>query len=338
VWRVELTRGLRCLTEGNSARAEEHLQRAYRSAPERAEVCFALGHERLRQGQLEEAERLLRAAWSANHMLAAAAALARCLGAAGGRRAEAHLVLDEAHALAGDEPGLCVVRAELYLEDEDADRARAELERAERVLEREEREAPATQAAIRIAYARVWNLEGVSLSGRGRHDEALFAFKRAFDLDPCWSGPMVNMGAVFARLDRAARARACYERALVLDGDNAVARYNLAEICRQRGDVGTAEAEYRRLLDLDEAYPGARIALAELLCDAHRLDEALAVIASGPVKLEPAHVVPCCRVAERLAAAGKYVEAAELVSLARRTGADAARPTDTARPSDAGDP
>jgi tetratricopeptide (TPR) repeat protein len=318
VWRVELTRGLRRLAEGNATRAEEHFQRAYRSAPERAEVCFALGHERLRQGQLDEAERLLRSAWSADHMLAAAAALARCLGVLGARRDEAHAVLDEACAVAGDEPGLRVVRAELFLEDEDVARARAELEHAQGVLDREERDAPATRAAIKMAYARVWNLEGVSLAAEGRGDEALFSLKRAFDLDPAWAGPLVNMGAVFAQLGRSARARACYERALVLDGENAVARYNLAEICRQRGDVVAAEAEYRRLLEIDETYPGARIVLAELLCGGKRVAEALEVIAAGAVELETEHVAACCRVARQLMEAGHYVEAAELVSLARR--------------------
>lgn len=318
VWRVELSRGLRCLAEGNSERAEEHFRRAYRNAPERAEVCFALGHERLRQGQLDEAERLLRAAWTTNGMLAAAAALARCLGVCGDRRAEAHQVLDQACEAAGDEPGLRVVRAELYLEDHDGEHARVELDAAQAVLEQEERDAPATRAAIRLAFARVWNLEGVSLSEAGRRDEALFAFKRAFDLDPAWAGPMVNMGAVFAQLGRSARARACYERALVLDGENAVARYNLAEVCRRRGDMVTAEAEYRRLIDLDGAYPGARIVLADLLCERRRLDEALDVIGDGALRLEREHVPACCRVAKHLAEAGKLVEAAELVRLARR--------------------
>src|SRR5262249_29873034 len=93
---------------------------------------------------------------------------------------------------------------------------------------------------------------------------ALFAFKRTFDLAPRWASPLVNMGAVFAEMGRPARARACYERALVLDDDNPVARYNLALLARARGEFAQAEAELRRVLAVDPEYPGAQAALDEL--------------------------------------------------------------------------
>ena len=324
VWRAELTRGLRALVDGDEAAAEAHFGRAYRSAPHRAEVCFALGRERLRQGKLDEAEKLLRRAFSPGGMLAAAAALARCLGADPARRAEAHAVLDDAlrpGEPGDDEPGLLVVRAELFLEERRAADARDALERARGVLEREQRDAPATRAAITLAMAKVSNLEGIALGEAGRDEEALFAFKRAFDLDPAWSGPMVNMGAVFARLARPARARACYERALVIDAENTVARYNLAEVCRQRGDAIGAEAEYRHVLELEATYPGARIALAELLCDRGRIAEALDLVSAGPVELDREHVSSCCRVAQIMAKNGHLEAAGELVRAARRVDA-----------------
>jgi tetratricopeptide (TPR) repeat protein len=319
VWRVELNRGLRALVDGDEVAAEGHLERAYRSAPERAEVCFALGRERMRQGKLDEAERLLRKAFRSGGMLAAAAALARCLGGDAARRGEAHAVLDEAlRPGEEDEPGLLVVRAELFVEEREVGRAREALERARAVLDREQRDAPATRAAIALAMAKVSNLEAVALVEEGRDEEALFAFKRAFDLDPAWAGPMVNMGAVFARLGRPARARGCYERALVLDPENCVARYNLAELCRRRGDAQSAEAEYRRVLELDAAYPGARVALAELLCDGDQIEAALEVVSAGPLQLAREHVVSSCRVAKRLADAGFFDAAAALVRAARR--------------------
>jgi tetratricopeptide (TPR) repeat protein len=126
------------------------------------------------------------------------------------------------------------------------------------------------------------------------------------------------MGEVFAQLGRSARARACYERALVLDPDNVLARMSLARTARVRGDEATAEGEYRRVLELEPAYPGARIELAEVLCARRRLNEALEVVAGGAVKLEKEHVAACCRVAKSLAEASRYVEAAELVRLARQ--------------------
>src|SRR5262245_42311924 len=93
-WRVDLSRGLRCLAEGDLGRASELFGRAHARAPERPEVCFALGRERLRQGKVDEAETLLRTAWTADRSPAAAAALARCIGLVGRRPAEGHAILD----------------------------------------------------------------------------------------------------------------------------------------------------------------------------------------------------------------------------------------------------
>jgi tetratricopeptide (TPR) repeat protein len=266
LWRAELVRGLRCLAAGDPVAAEAHLVRAERAAPERPEVCFALGRERLRQERLDEAEALLRRAWS-GRLPAAAAALAQCLGVAGERRAEAHAILDDALAERPDEPGLLTVRAELLLVDDRdrrCDEARALLERASRVLAETHREAPATRAAIAAVLAKALNLDGIALAAAGNAPGALFAFKRSFDLAPRWASPLVNMGAVFAEMGRPARARACYERALVLDDDNPVARYNLALLARARGDLARAEAELRRVLAVDPEYPGAQLALDEI--------------------------------------------------------------------------
>ncbi len=317
---MELTRGLRCLAEGDVTAAEGHFERAHTSGPDRPEVCFALGRERLRQGRTAEAETLLRTAWRGG-MLAAAAALARCLGTLPGRRADALAILDEACAGGDEEPGLLVVRAELHIAAAEAEQARRAIDRARAVLDGEERDAPATRAATLAAEARILNLEGIGLAGEGRADEALFAFKRAFDLEPTWAGPLVNMGAVFARLGRPARARACYDRALVLEPENPVARFNLAELARQRGDVMTAEAEYQKVLELAPEYPGARIALAALLWDSAQREPALEVLRSGNSVVDAENLVAACRLAGALAAAGQYEEAARLVRAARAANA-----------------
>jgi tetratricopeptide (TPR) repeat protein len=264
LWRAELARGLRRLAAGDVDGAEVFFARAHRADPERPEVCFALGRERLRQERLPEAEILLRRAWRAG-LPAAAAALARCLGIAAPRRPEAHAVLDEAVRRHPDEPGLLAVRAELLLEDGAFAEAQRLLERARSLLAADGRDAPATRAAVARVLAKALNLEGIRLARDADPDAALFAFKRAFDLAPRWASPLVNMGAVFADLGRQARARSCYERALVLDAENPVARYNLALILRTRGDLAHAEAELRRVLAIDPTYPGASRALAEVL-------------------------------------------------------------------------
>jgi tetratricopeptide (TPR) repeat protein len=269
LWRAELVRGLRRLAAGDAVGAELFFERAHRADPERAEVCFALGRERMRQERLPEAEELLRSAWRAG-LPAAAAALARCLGIVENRRAEAHAVLDEALSRHPDEPGILAVRAELLLEEGGIAAAQTLLERAQAILVADGRDVPATRAAVAGVLAKALNLEGIRIARDGDPDAALFAFKRAFDLAPRWASPLVNMGAVFADLGRSARARSCYERALVLDDENPIARYNLALLHQARGDLPRAESELRQVLAIDPDYPGATRALADLLEARHR--------------------------------------------------------------------
>src|SRR5262249_19253346 len=160
--------------------------------------------------------------------------------------------------------GLLTVRAELLVEDRRCDEARALFERASWALDGGRRDAPATRAAIAAVLSKALNLDGIALAAAGNAAGALFAFKRSFDLAARWASPLVNMGVVFVEMGRPARARACYERALVLDDDNLVARYNLALLARARGDFARAEAELRRVLAIDPDYPGARLALDEI--------------------------------------------------------------------------
>lgn len=315
MWRAALDRGLRRLAEGDAAGAEDCFEAAYRRAPERPEVCFALGRERMRRGRLDEAEALLRAAWSASQSSAAAGvALARCLGVLQKRWAEAHAVLDEVAAL-GEDPGLLVIRGEIHLEEERADAARACFERAEALVGRRGR-AGAVRGALALGMARVLNLEGIRLGKAGRMEEALFAFKRAFDLASGWSGPLVNMGAAFAEMGRPARARGCYERALVLEPKNVVARYNLATLARERGDLASAEGELRRLLVEDPDYPCGRLGLADVLARRGRADDAAEVL-RGAIERDPRDVAAMCRLAVWLHEAGRTLEAAEMLRRAK---------------------
>jgi tetratricopeptide (TPR) repeat protein len=314
VWRAELDRGLRRLAEGDAAGAVDCFEAAYRRAPERPEVCFALGRERMRRGRLDEAEALLRAAWRASRASAAAgAALARCLGVLQKRWAEAHAVLEALER--DDDPALLVIRGEIYLEEERPADARACFERAEALVGRRRRKA-ALRGAVRLGMARVMNLEGIALGREARLEEALFSFKRAFDLAPAWSGPLVNMGAVFAELRRPARARACYERALVLEPKNVVARYNLATLARERGDLASAEGEFRRLLTDDPDYPFGRLGLAEVLARRGRGDEAQTVLRAA-IERDPKDVAAMCRLAVMLHEAGRVLEAAEMLRAAK---------------------
>jgi tetratricopeptide (TPR) repeat protein len=267
-WRVEMRRGLRRLRAGEYARAEAHFARAHRWAPDRPEVLGALGRERLRQGDVTEAARLLEAAWRADpSLISVAGAWARCLGVHLGRPDDARAVLDE--AAARDDSLLLLVRAEIEVEAGRAEAARTAAEQALAAAAD-----PGERSAAAAALARAHNLAGIELCAAGEVEAALFLFKRAADADPLWSGPHVNLGAAFARLDRRDRAIASYRRALELDADNPTAHQGLALLLRATGDGSGAERHLRRVIDLRPRDREALRALADLLARDGRYLEA----------------------------------------------------------------
>jgi tetratricopeptide (TPR) repeat protein len=227
-WQTDFDEALRFLAAGDRVRGVALLEKVHASQPERPQVALALGRERQKQGRHVEAEGLLRGAWEQDRrLLAAAGALARCLGVHLRRFDEAHAVLDETRV----DAALLVVRGELYLEEnrlEEADRA---LDLARDLLG--DRQSSATRRALSAAAARVHHQTAMALVTEGDFEAALFGFKRASDQAPRWSEPLVGMGVAFARLGRVARARSCLERALVLDPEDTQARNYLSELRRK---------------------------------------------------------------------------------------------------------
>ncbi len=165
-------------------------------------------------------------------------------------RAEAEAVLDEVEQGHGVSVSLVLLRAEITIGDP------AGYAEARRLFEQAE-DLGADREVVRLGLSRVHNAEGVMCCRAGDHHRALFALKRAADLDPGWSGPLVNSGAIFERLGLVGKARTQYRSALRLDPVNPVALFNLAESMRRGGFHGDAVRLYRRLLVLQPGYPGA---------------------------------------------------------------------------------
>ena len=114
-----------------------------------------------------------------------------------------------------------------------------------------------------LGQARVaFHSRSIACSQVGEHHQALFALKRAADLDPTWPGPLTNSGTVFDRLGMPRKARSHYRAALRLDSRDRVALFNLADSLRKGGSRDEAARLYRRLLRLQPDYPGAREGLA----------------------------------------------------------------------------
>lgn len=257
-WQSTLRRGLEHQRAGRLEAAEACFERAHRLAPDRPEVCYALGRARLRSEAIDQAEALLRAAWHGDPtLLSAAGTLARCLGLHAGRFDEAHAVLDEAEAHHGAVAVLGVVRSELFLAEDRLDEARAAADDA--------LHAPGSDSerdAARIALARVANREGILCAERGESERALFCFRRAAHLDDEWSSPLVNQGAILARMGMHARAAAAYEHALIIEPDDPTAHENRGLLRRAQGDLAGARADLTRALELDPHARGAALALA----------------------------------------------------------------------------
>lgn len=338
-WRSELRRGLERLRDGEFAAAEAHFTRAHRLAPDRAEACFALGRERLRRGDLDQAEALLRDAWRRDpSLLSAGAFLARCLGLERGDHDGARAVLAEAYERHGRVAPLCVVEAELFLEDGQPDAARTA---AEEALS-DEASGDGAREAARALLARVHNQEGIDRASNGDAEAALFAFRRASHLDPEWSAPLCNLGAAFEIVGRVDRAQSSYERALVLDPDNATARHNLARLLRQRGLLSAALTVLDRGPGASAELIGLRAELYIEVGEAERATEILAeAVSSAPddpggwvdlaggwhaagdreraedclriaLELDPGHVGAKLRLADLLVREGRYIEAGQL--------------------------
>jgi len=342
-WRVEMRRGLRRLRAGEFARAEVHFARAHRWAPDRPEVLAALGRERLRQGDVAEAARLLEAAWRGDPtLISVAAAWARCLGVHLARPDDARTVLDQA---GGDhDPLLLLVRAEVEVEAGHAAAAMAAAEAAMAAADSDGERASAT-----AALARAHNLAGMQRAAAGELEAALFVFRRAAALDPGWSGPHVNMGAAFARLGRRDRARAAYRQAIALDPGNPVAHYDLGLLLAGDGDPGEAAAALAIACELDPDLDAAGAALAG--CAAARPDAVIAALTARverrperaaawvdlatafaatndpggaepclrrALELDPAHRGALRRLADLLVRDSRYLEAAVLAQAAQR--------------------
>lgn len=270
-WRLLLNQGARCLEDGDYRGASRAFEQALEHGPDEPQVLLAAGRERMRQGRYDAAEPLLyRAVEALPESTAAAAALARLLGLHQGKPKEAYQVLHAALDRVEEPAPLHVIRGELLLEEGAFADARAAFGQA--------LDDPTSTESARIGLARTYNIEGISLSEQGQCEPALFAFKRAADLEPGWSGPYVNMGVVLSRLGKRGRAMDAYAAALERDPTNPVALFNLGTAQHESGLHGEAVRTYEELLMLAPDYPHVRGALANVLGEMKDFDRAIALL------------------------------------------------------------
>lgn len=341
-----LQRGLEHLRAGELDLAGLCFERAHRLNPDCPEICYALGRERMRQGQAEIAEGFLRTAWEGDHsLISAAGTLARCLGLSLGRFDEAHAVLDEAAGIHGERAPLQVVRGELFVEQGLVEQAR---QCAEAALASADSSSLMHSAANAI-LARVYNSDGLAAADRDDRERALFLFKRAADLDPGWSSPHVNMGVIFVAMGKRERALRAYRQAVAIEPHCAVAQLDYGLLLRDLGDLDGACEALERAVECEPSAPAALAALAQTYLDAGATGDATelleravesdpsdtslwtllgVVLASAgdlgdaeacwrrAIDLEPDNREACARLADLLARQARFQEAAILAERA----------------------
>ena len=279
--------------------------------PTRLELArLARARQAERSGRLHEAEGLYREALAARpDWVLAAVPLARLVAARAqptpaAAIAEARRILAAPRASHPGQVLLTVVEAELLLDEERADEAKALLvaARGPRVVD--------------LALARAENRIGIALASAGRTDEAAFAFKRACDLDAAWAPPHANHGALWQRLGRVRQALEQYRRALALDPTHALASFNLGTLLRERGDLDGAARAFSAALHAPSPHRDARVELALVL--AERGDERRAIeLLEEELRGGDPRAATLRNLAKLYARGGRLIEAAALLSQAQ---------------------
>ncbi|MGB0956252.1 MAG: tetratricopeptide repeat protein [Panacagrimonas sp.] len=126
--------------------------------------------------------------------------------------------------------------------------------------------APIRGAAADAARQRFVAAQALKASG---NLEAAHAEFLALNRDhPALSGPLTELGMIYARRDQRDRAVAAFEQAATVNPGNVVAINWLGTLHREAGNFEAAESAYQQAISLDPTYANAHFNLA-VLYDVH---------------------------------------------------------------------
>jgi Flp pilus assembly protein TadD len=120
--------------------------------------------------------------------------------------------------------------------------------------------------------------EALKLLKTNQLEQAEAALQAVAKANPQASGPLTNLGIVYARTNRKVEARTAFTRAINLNPANAAAHNWLGVLAREAGDFARAEQAYRAALAADASYAAAQLNLA-ILYDLHLKRPAAALAA-----------------------------------------------------------
>jgi len=108
-----------------------------------------------------------------------------------------------------------------------------------------------------------WFQRGLSLEETGAPvDQVIGAYEKAVELNPEAAGALVNLGTLYFRLGKLAKAEGLYRKAVHSDPEYALAQFNLGNLYDEQGDIGQAREHYLAALKLNPQYADAYFNLA----------------------------------------------------------------------------
>ncbi len=122
---------------------------------------------------------------------------------------------------------------------------------------------PEPKRAVLEKEAEGWFQHGLSLEETGAPaKEVLEAYEKAVELNPEAAGALVNLGTIYYRMGKLARAEELYHRAAKSDPEYALAEFNLGNLYDEKGDPRLAREHYLAAVKLDPRYADAYFNLA----------------------------------------------------------------------------
>ena len=177
-----------------------------------------------------------------------------------GDAAGALIAFEDASAIAPDQAGIAVARAEaMYRLDRRVDAAEA--------ITASTRRWPRSPE--------VWLAAGRIQRGAGEAKRAIAAFERTIELDRSLADAYLGLASTHTLAHDPARAEAALRRLVKAVPDSAEGHHRLAELLLARGDDPAAEPYLRRVLALVPDHVGDRLELAALAYRSGRLAEAI---------------------------------------------------------------
>jgi tetratricopeptide (TPR) repeat protein len=158
----------------------------------------------------------------------------------------------------------------------------------------------------------------------GRIDEAIRTALKAIELQPDYGVARYNLGNLYAAQGRFDPAGANFQEAIRIFPNYAEAHSNFGQLLAERGDIETGVKYFRKAIELDPSLSRAHLNLGVALAKQGRIAEAVPPLYEA-ARLDPDYAEPRNYLGNLYAAQGRYDEAARFFYEALRIRPDYAQ-------------